>query len=142
MHVCLSIYPSFYICICLPTYLPTYLPTHLSVCLSVCLSLSLSLTLSHTHTFSLSLYSWRLFLSDLPYIIFLVFLINQHPNALQTQTCTWHTITLMSLSDVKRSAIGFTIMTTLWIIWCIIFQSSYRTWASSLLVVRVADENW
>ena len=42
---------------------------------------------------------------------------------------------------VKKSSIGFVTVTTLWIIWCIIFQTNYKSF-SSLLVVPVDDGSW
>ena len=43
---------------------------------------------------------------------------------------------------VGRSSIGFLVVTTLWIIWCIIFQTTYKSWGTALLVVPVDDGSW
>jgi presenilin enhancer 2 len=43
---------------------------------------------------------------------------------------------------VKRSSVGFISVTTLWIIWCVVFQTTYKSWGRSLLVVPVDDGTW
>ena len=43
---------------------------------------------------------------------------------------------------VHRSSVGFVTVTVLWIIWCIVFQTTYKTWGRALLIVDVDDGSW
>lgn len=43
---------------------------------------------------------------------------------------------------VQKSTIGFVTVTTLWIVWCVVFQTTYQSWGRALLVVPVDDGSW